>query len=137
MTVFIKLSAAIIALTSLAACDAPPPATKGALSEQLSGSRLVLRENSPTADPDDVMILELAGSGRGVMTVEPMILTFDWSVPQDGIFCMENLRLGGILSDDDALDCARATVSGNRINLDWPEDSPEGRRSARGTISPL
>ena len=50
---------------------------------------------------------------------------------------MENLRLAGILADDDALDCARVKISGNRINLDWPEDSPEGRRSARGTISPL
>lgn len=137
MTVFIKLSAAIIALASVAACGTPTPAPKGPLAEQLAGSRLTLRENAPDADPDDVLILELAGTGRGVMTVEPMNLTFDWSVPQDDVFCMENLRLAGILADDDALDCARVKISGNRINLDWPEDSPEGRRSARGTISPL
>ncbi|MCA1776332.1 MAG: hypothetical protein LC676_12175 [Loktanella sp.] len=137
MTFQINLGAGLVALSSLAACNVPAPAPEGPLAERLAGSRLTLRENASNANPDDVLILELAQSGRGVMTVDPMILTFDWSVPRDDQFCIENLRLGGILSDDDTLDCAQVQISGNTITLDWPEDSPDGRRSARGTISPL
>jgi len=137
MTLNLKLGAALIVLTSLAACDVPAPIPEGALAEQLSNSRLTLRENAPDVDPDEVLVLDLAPTGRGVMSLDPVILTFDWSVPQDNVFCIDNLRLAGILSDDDALDCAVVEINGNRISLEWPEDSPEGRRSARGTISPL
>lgn len=131
-----NLLAGLAALSALAACDVAPPVGDAALFDRLAGNRLSLTE--PGGDPSEVLILDLGREGTGVMTADPFVLTFDWSVPQAGVFCLSNLRLGGMLGDNEAgPDCARAVVSGNRITLDWPEDSPDGRRSAQGTITPL
>lgn len=120
-----------------AAGDTSSSAPKNVLARRLADKRLTLRKTPSNEDAEEVMILELAATGHGVMPNDTMKLTFDWSVSGEDLFCIRNMRMGGIALDDAAPGCARVQISGDRITLDWSKIMPNGWRSARGTISPL